>query len=432
MVGIAGGFPSVIGEDPYEEYPEGGPGDYPEMDSDPMYDPQNIGADPTMQPAAPPPLKKPGLMRRLAPAIGDMIRGGIDAVATPNVAGGGATNMARAMQAAQMGKRQRDMASMQLAYQQQQQQEMMDYRRAQAEAARARADEARQRAAKVDTGSWVNLGNGTALNTATGEQRSLNGKTGGQMSAEAQAAAKAALLEERKQSAIAAGLDPNSREFYAAVYGSAGAAIPKTGVRTGGQGQSMFYKMGADGVPVFTAETPGAPKMGTARGPNGETQFTEQTPGGGGRVVNQVPSMAPRPAGSARTSTRATPTVEIKNLAKQLVSEVNAPNATFEQRRDRAKQMLIQGVWGEHPAVANNKDALVAQIAALTEREFTGATGKESGMPWKSKPAASTGAGGAGQRKVFPRAHLAGYAKRNGISEQSAEGSLNRQGYIVQ
>lgn len=145
MVGIAGGYPPVIG-DPYEEYPEDGYGDYPEMDSDPGFaQPGNIGPDPTMQPGMPPQQsapqqKKPGFMRRLMPAIGDMVRGGIDAMATPNVALGGPVDMARTMQAAQQGKVQRDMQAYQMAYQQQQAAEMADYRRAQAEAARARAE----------------------------------------------------------------------------------------------------------------------------------------------------------------------------------------------------------------------------------------------------------------------------------------------------
>lgn len=421
MVGIAGGFPPVIGDDPYSEYPEGGPGDYPEMDSDPMYDPQNIGADPTMQPGAPPQQKKPGLMRRMMPAIGDMIRGGIDAVATPNVAGG-ATDMARAMQAAQIGKRQRDMASMQLAYQQQQQQEMMDYRRAQAEAARARAAATARGPAgprpatsahvvqDSKTGDWIDPTTAQIVRKAdpkpAGTQLNVNVDRDGNLTD------------------YAPGFEMGGVQYPG--WSSPAKMTPEqlASMRNSQTGQANANRSrvevdrgyDANGNRIITPIVKGADGSVTL----GDTQKT-----GGQRP-------APRTADPGRTTTRATPTLAIKNLAKQLVSEVNAPNATFEQKRDRAKQMLIQGVWGEHPAVANNKDALVAQIAALTEREFTGATGKDSGMPWKPKGATSTGAGGTAPKKTFPRAHLAGYAKRNGISEQSAEGSLNRQGYIVQ
>lgn len=339
MVGIGGyypgGLPRVIG-DGYEEYPEGGPMDSPKMDADPY---QQIPAgDPapdfTMQPAMPPQQasasKKPVPLRRMMPVIGNMAMGFADGAATPNIAGGGGTDVMRAMQAGMRGKVQRDMQAYQMAAQQQQMEEMADYRRAQAEAARARAAASQAASQREETGSWINLGNGTMANTKTGEQRRMDGKTGAEMRIDAQAAAKEAAIQARKDAAIAAGLDPNSREFYAAVYGSAGAAVPRQGVVRGERNQSIFYTRGADGVPKFGAEVAGPPQMGKARGPNGETLFTEQVPGEGGRVVNSTPGVPPRAPGATRrvnAPPRETVTQKVGRLTAKVINDARSNGA---------------------------------------------------------------------------------------------------------
>jgi hypothetical protein len=82
-------------------------------------------------PFAPPPQQSFG--QRLKGAIPRMFNGAIDAMATPNVAGGGAVDMARALQASQGGAQQRDILSYNMARQRERDDMDRQQRQAQAE-----------------------------------------------------------------------------------------------------------------------------------------------------------------------------------------------------------------------------------------------------------------------------------------------------------
>jgi hypothetical protein len=104
---------------------------------------------------APPPMdprlgmtrSQPGKLRRVLGGLGGVLSSVADAVGTPNIAGGGPVDIARSFQAAQQGNRQRDIAAYNMrrqleldAEQRMNNQEMRQYRQAQAEREKALAD----------------------------------------------------------------------------------------------------------------------------------------------------------------------------------------------------------------------------------------------------------------------------------------------------
>lgn len=253
----------------------------------------------------------PSRKRQILSGLMRHVQAGIDAAATPNIAAGGGTDVMRGISNALDRQHQRDLTDSEMARRNRIEQ-------AQAAQDMAQADWYRRRADAAMTGVWLNDGNGMQHNTVTGEQRPV----GGVSQADARAKAEQERLAARKQALIAAGIDPNSREGYAALYGSAGAVMPKTGSTVGAQGQRMFYTMGADGIPTFTKEVAAPPKMSTVRGPSGETVFVEQRPGEGGTVLNSTPGVPPRQAAPAKTGRAAAPTAVHTQAVTQFVDRL--------------------------------------------------------------------------------------------------------------
>ena len=83
--------------------------------------------------------KGPSFMDRLKATVPRMIQGGIDAAATPNIAGGGPTDFFRSMQAAQAGAANRDLASYELERQRRLDAQQEELRQAQMAEYRAQA-----------------------------------------------------------------------------------------------------------------------------------------------------------------------------------------------------------------------------------------------------------------------------------------------------
>jgi len=122
--------------------------------------------------------KQPGKFRRVLGGLGGVLSSVADAVGTPNIAGGGPVDIARSFSAAQKGNRERDIAAYNMrrqleldAEQRANNQEMRQYRQAQAGREKALADYYLRRASgpqpkPVRTG-FDKLGN--LLNMETGE-----------------------------------------------------------------------------------------------------------------------------------------------------------------------------------------------------------------------------------------------------------------------
>lgn len=320
------------------------------------------------------PSQAPSRKRQILSLLGRGIQSGIDAAAVPNIAAGGGTDVMRGLSHALDRQYQRDMTAAE-----------MDRRnrieQAQAAQDMAQAEWYRRRADAAATGVWVNDGNGMQHNTVTGEQRPV----GGVNAAEARQKAEQQKLEERKRALIAAGIDPASREGFAALYGTAGSVLPKTGSTTGAQGQRMFYRMGADGVPVFTQEVAAPPKLGTVRGPAGETVFVEQRPGEGGKAMNSTPGVPPRAASPARPGRTPTPAAAHTQAVTQFVDRL----LSDAQKRGISTEFAIKAA--ENPQYYTDVPPSVKMDAV---------TRMKRAMDYRQKRAESGGAGGGGGVKA--------------------------------
>jgi hypothetical protein len=129
LAALYGGVPMAsFPPDVYQQVPDEAPGPPP---GSPLEVQPGVPPPPQTPPFAPPPQQSFG--QRLKGAIPRMFNGAIDAMATPNVAGGGAVDMARALQAAQGGAQQRDILSYNMARQRERDDLDRQQRQAQAE-----------------------------------------------------------------------------------------------------------------------------------------------------------------------------------------------------------------------------------------------------------------------------------------------------------
>jgi hypothetical protein len=350
-------------------------------DSGPEFDPGPIDVTmPRPEPGQSPPSK----WRAIAASLPRHMQAGIDAAAVPNIAGGGGADIMRGLAHSQDRQWERDMAA-----------EELDRRRrmeaAQIEENRAQADMYRRRAENAAQGAWVNNWDGTQYNTVTGEKRAGGGVT----AAQAKAAAEQQKIAERRKAAEAAGYNLNDERVLSWINGANNALVPpapKTGIRTGAQGQSVFFSYDKDGKPQFNAELPGPPKMSIVRGEQNQSVAIEQRPGQGMTIYNSTPGVPPRqPANSGGGGAAPSRPREVDGFINRLMQDAQKRGVDLPNAINAAENM------------ANYTDvppAIKMEAAARLRRQLVAATPKptaaSSGPSWSSRAPRSVAVTAAG------------------------------------
>lgn len=376
-----------------------------------------------VQPQAPQ-VQQPARSAGIMPAISNALMMGINAAATPNIAGGGATDVMRGISNARNQAIDRNAALQNLEIQRQQQaranaatEAQMEENRAQAEWYRNRADAAMRpkpvaavqpKLVQDKAGNWANPYTGEIVRPAAPAAPAVAGPTipvgigqtgvigdyapplsvqvadpiaGGEKTLDFPAWGKLAELPVRDAtSVINAGVAQQN------------AARPRESILSGST---------ADGRQVATV---------IRRGPNGEV--TQE------RVETGVYTRAPRQSGGA-TSTR-TPgpnrTAMVDTFINRLMSDAQTRGVSTEDAIKAAQNMNF---YTDVPA------AIKLEAVARMKRQV----GKQRGP---AGPPALPGASPAPQpQKTATRTEVAQYAQQKGISPAAAEQALTQAGYVI-
>lgn len=431
-------FQAALENPDYFQVPNEGPG--PALD-----DPNNVtgqSAATLLQPS-----RKPSFAERLKAALPQMVSGAIDAVATPNIAGGGPVDIARALQSARDRQIERDV----LAHNMARQQAMDERLRAQAERDLAYADWLERRETEKQPGAQ-------AVGSFGWYDREGKWHDAPQKPVERR------LVQVTPEVGKALGIVPDAEGKYMAPESAISANIRATAPKplTGERAKVDLLKRGymAQGLTEEAAEekaledyrrgyiqnidtsqareiqakaSAGRAVAGTER----TRQLTEQ-----GEHKTSAQKLADQALSESEAGLRASgienPTPE--QIAENAIKNLNPEMAQYyvgidPQTRVSAMAEIRRRADARKKGGAEKIGKTLLQAAVEALGGATPAPTQASAQPKTPAPAPATHPAkrtSAKPQKIFPRSRLAEYARVNDITEQVAEEYLKKQGWTVQ